>query len=169
MTDKVEMLDLVDADDKVIKTMSRDDIYAQDLKFVRVVEVFIRNSSGKLWIPVRLGSKRIAPGGYDVGIGGHVEHGETALEAFRKEVSEEAGWDIDDLKWHKLGKFGPKEKLNTISHVYEITTDTAPMLSADDFKSAEWLYPEEVISNINAGHPAKMNLVPLLRIIKDLR
>lgn len=165
MSNVVEMLDLVDENDNVIKTMSRDDIYAQGLEYVRVIEVFIRNSEGKLWIPTRLDTKRIAPGGYDVGVGGHIEHGESALDAFRKELSEEAGWNIEDMKWREVGKFGPNDGLNTVSTIFEISSDVAPELSLDDFKSAEWLSPDDIVDSVKNGHPAKLNLVPLIQIV----
>ena len=160
-----ELLDLVDDNDHVLKTLTRDEIYVKDLKYVRVVELFIKNEDGLLWIPVRALHKRIAPGGFDVGAGGHVEHGESYLEALKKEVSEELFWNIDDFELVELGKFGPKEGLNTISMVYEIRTNLEPKLNPEDFTSAEWITPSNVATKIKAGHPAKSNLLPLLKLI----
>lgn len=161
----LEILDLVDEDDKVIDTLSRDEIYEKNLKYVRVVEAFIRNDEGKLWIPIRAPHKKIAPNGYDVGVGGHVEHGESYDEAFAKEVSEELGWEVSELNYVTIGKFGPNEGLTTISMVYEIHTDDTPELNPEDFVSAEWLKPEDLALKIKNGHPAKMNLLPLLRAV----
>lgn len=166
-----EILDLVDENDNVVKTLPRDEIYAQNLQeqyYVRSVDVFIRNAFGRLWIPVRNDDKRIAPGGFDIGVGGHVEHGETYDEAFRKEILEEVGWNIDDVEWRQIGKFGPKEGLYSMSMAYEITTDQAPELNTDDFKSAQWMDPQEVYDKIAAGHPAKSNLKPLLGHAYDI-
>jgi 8-oxo-dGTP pyrophosphatase MutT (NUDIX family) len=159
------MLDIVDENDQLLGTYSRDEVYANGLKYVRVIEVFIKNSDGKLWVPIRRSDKKIAPNGYDVGVGGHIEHGESELEAFRKEVSEEVGWDIDSLEWVALGKLGPKDGLNTISYIFEIKTDETPKLSADDFTSYEWLYPVELSDSIMAGHSAKSNILPLLKLV----
>ena len=75
---KPEILDLVDADDNVIDTLSRDEIYTKNMYeqyCVRVIEVFIKNSNGQLWIPTRINTKRIAPGGYDIVVVGHAEQG----------------------------------------------------------------------------------------------
>lgn len=169
MIDSEEILDLVDANDVVIDTLPRDEIYAQGLDYVRVIEGFIINSEGQLWIPTRIASKRIAPGGFDVGVGGHVEHGESYLDAFKKESSEELGWDIDTLNYNEIGKFGPNDGLNTVSMVYEIHTDSAPHLNPDDFDSAEWLTPQEVADKIRAGHPTKLNLLPLLKLVYKVK
>lgn len=159
------MLDLVDENDVVLDTLDRDEIYSKNLNYVRVVEVFIKNDHGEIWIPVRLDTKRIAPGGFDVGVGGHIEHGETPLEAFRKETSEELGWDIDKLSWREVGKFTPKEGLNTVSHIYEIQTNDTPVFGTEDFKSASWMTPQAVADAVKAGHPSKMNLPRLLEIV----
>lgn len=160
-----EILDLVNENDEIIDTLARDEIYKRGLKYVRVVEAFIRNSQGQLWIPVRTQDKTIAPGGFDIGAAGHVEHGETYEQAFRKEVGEELGWNIDDYEWQDLGKFGPRDGLATISQVYEIKTDDTPTLNPKDFTHAEWLTPQEVTDRITAGHPAKSNLSVLLKNI----
>lgn len=166
----IEMLDLVDADDNLIKAVSRDEVYEENLEFVRVIDAFIINREGKIWIPTRHMQKRIMPGGFDMGVGGHVEHGETYLEAFRKEAGEELGWDIGSLEYRETGKYGPKDGLHqVVSTVYEIKSDTAPELNPDDFTSAEWLTPQEVAGKIAAGHPAKMNLLPLLKLVYGVK
>lgn len=165
MSATVEILDLVDENDQVIKTLSRDEIYANNLKYVRVVELFIRNKKGKLWIPIRGLHKRIAPGGFDTGAGGHVEHGESYEDALKKEVSEELFWNIDEFKVVELGKFGPKDGLNTVSMVYEIETELEPALNPEDFTSAEWISPTDLVNKIKEGHPAKSNLLPLLKLV----
>ncbi|HUC90048.1 MAG TPA: NUDIX domain-containing protein [Patescibacteria group bacterium] len=165
----MEILDLVDRDDNIIDTKCRDEIYGRGLKYVRVVEGFVMNSQGKLWIPIRTADKKIAPNGFDVGVGGHVEHGETYLEAFRKETSEELGWNIDDLEYEKIGKFGPNEGLATMSMVYVIHSDKAPTFNPDDFSDAEWLTPQEVAQKIRQGHPAKSNLAHLLKHVYSVK
>lgn len=165
MNTTVEILDLVDENDQVFDTLPRDEIYANDLKHIRVIELFIRNKDGKLWIPIRGLHKRIAPGGFDVGAGGHVEHGESYEEALRKEVGEVLFWNIDEFKVVQLGKYGPKDGLNTVSMVCEIETGLEPTLNPEDFTSAEWITPSDLAIEITEGHPAKSNLLPLLKLV----
>lgn len=164
-----EMLNLVNENDEVYDIRSRDDVYAHGLQYVRVVDAFIRNEAGEFWIPIRTDDKVIAPGGYDTGAAGHVEAGESYEEAFRKEVFEELGWNIDDLEWKQLAKLGPKDGLATVSMVYEITTRDEPAANPDDFKAAEWMTLTALASRIKAGHPAKSNILPILANVYDVR
>jgi isopentenyldiphosphate isomerase len=159
-----EILDLVNDNDEVIVTLSRDEIYSNNLKFVRVVNVFIKNDKGELWIPTRAAHKQIAPNGYDVGVGGHVEHGESYLVAFAKEVKEEAGWDVKTLKYREIGKYGPREGLSCVSMIYEINSNVEPELNPEDFSQAGWMTPVDLTESIQDGHLAKSDLLPLLRI-----
>lgn len=48
-----------------------------NLSNYRVVNVFVINSSGKIWIPRRHSNKAHFPLAFDMSIGGHVESGET--------------------------------------------------------------------------------------------
>lgn len=58
-TNSEEILDLVNENDEVIGSKSRSDIYAEGLKNFRVVNAFVINSKGKLWIPRRAANKRL--------------------------------------------------------------------------------------------------------------
>lgn len=159
-----EILDLVNEDDEVIDTLSRDEIYLNDLKYVRVVNVFIKNDKGEIWIPTRTPHKQIAPNGYDVGVGGHVEHGESYEETFAKEVKEEIGWSIKTLRYREIGKYGPREGLGCFSMIYEIHSNEQPDLNPEDFSESNWMIPGDVVRSIQEGHLAKSDLLPLLKI-----
>jgi isopentenyldiphosphate isomerase len=88
MTD--EYLDLVNEKDEVVGKKLRSEVYAEGLSNFRVVNVFLRNFEGKLWIPRRTANKRIFPLCLDVSMGGHVESGESYEVAFKRELSEES-------------------------------------------------------------------------------
>ena len=79
-----EMLDLVDENDCVIGTARRSEVYAKELRNIRVVNAFVINSKGELWIPRRTAHKRSYPSCLDMSMGGHVESGETYEEAVSK-------------------------------------------------------------------------------------
>ncbi len=48
-----EILDIVDENDCIIGQVRRGDAYARGLTNFRVIDAFIRNSEGKLFIPRR--------------------------------------------------------------------------------------------------------------------
>ena len=87
-------------------------------------------SNGDVWVPVRSQTKRIAPGGYDYGVAGHVPSGETYERAVILEAQEEAGLVLEEdnaiLIEHQL----PSESNGPyFSNFYLIRTDSAPALS----------------------------------------
>jgi isopentenyldiphosphate isomerase len=159
-----EMLDLVDDNDVVIGKASRVEIYAKHLSNFRGVSGFIKNSRGELWIPLRIASKAIFPSCLDMSVAGHVESGETYAEAFKREAKEELNINVDDMSFRLLGKLNPRE--DGISHwdqCYEIESDEEPHFNHDDFVSAKWYLPKDLLAAIAAGEKCKSDLPILVR------
>lgn len=158
-----EILDLVDENDQVIGKKSRADIYNEGLTNFRVVNVFIKNSKGELWIPRRTAHKKLFPLYLDMSAAGHVESGETYEEAAKKEVAEEINVDFDAVPTKYLGKCSPKEHgVSSYGAVYEITLDEAPDYNPDDFVEYYWLTPEALLKKIEEGEKAKSDIPILL-------
>ncbi len=65
-----EILNIVDENDYVIGQKKRSEIYCQRLCNFRVVNAFVVNSLGQLWIPRRSAHKSIFPFCLDVSMGG---------------------------------------------------------------------------------------------------
>jgi len=84
-----EMLDIVDMNDKVIGTSTKQDKIAKGL-ISRNVAVFIRDGK-KLLIAKRAMHKRTFPGRYDLSACGNVAAGESYEDAARRELMEELG------------------------------------------------------------------------------
>lgn len=158
-----EYLDLVDANDKVIGKKLRSEIYAEKLSNFRVVNAFVINSEGKLWIPLRSPSKRIFPSCLDMSMGGHVESGEEYDTSFKRELAEELRIDADVTPWKILGNLTPDDGVSAFMRVFEIKSDEAPDFNTDDFTEYFWLTPREVVEKVEGGVPAKGDLVKLVR------
>ena len=159
-----ELLDIVDRNDIVIGQKHRSEVYAASMVNFRVVNAFLINSSGQLWLPRRSAKKRIFPMGLDVSMGGHVESGENYQSAFQREFYEELNLYLDGLCWRTLGYLTPyKDHVSAFMKVYEIQTDTSPQYNRDDFIEAFWLMPEEAIDRIDHGEFAKNDLPILIR------
>ena len=96
MTAAVEMVDVVDADDRVVGRATRADMRRLNLLH-RAVYIIVRNSSGSVFVHRRTTSKDVYPGYWDVTVGGVVEAGEDYATAARRELQEEVGVTTDTL------------------------------------------------------------------------
>lgn len=155
-----EILDLVDGNDSVIGKINRKDyskLLAENLGYIRASELFILNDGGKLWIPVRTAKKTIAPNGYDYSAAGHVEAGDSYIDTIIRETKEETNLVVT----HDQLEFVAKMKSDDVKYfrsIYLARSNATPEFNTDDFVSAAWLTPAELISNIDNGHPAKSSL-----------
>ena len=158
-----ERLDLVNERDEVVGQILRTDP-ALRWERVRVVNAFLRNSRGELWIPRRSPGKSLFPNALDVSVGGAVQSGETYEEAFRREAREELNLDTDALPWRELAAFSPfQTTLSSFMRVYELRSDTTPRFNPDDITGGEWLTPGQVLKRIAVGEAAKGDLEELVR------
>ncbi len=138
--------------------------YAERLSNFRVVNCFLVNSEGKLWIPRRTAAKRLFPSCLDVSMGGHVESGETYDFSFKRELAEELNIDADTTPWKMIGHLSSiDDNVSAFMNVYEIRTDKVPNFNPDDFTEYYWLTPEELLQRIADGDGAKGDLPKLVR------
>lgn len=160
-----EILDVVDADDQVVGQKSRWEVYRENSRNFRVINVFLVNYQRKLWIPRRSPQKRLFPSCLDVSIGGHVKSGESYEDALRRELQEELNLDIDRVSCRVLGHLKPHEHdVSAFMKVYEIRSAAPPDYNPNDFSEAFWLTPEEVLERIEGGDRAKEDLPKLVRM-----
>jgi len=119
---KEEYLDIVDENDKVIDRDTRKNIYRKRIDSqVRVVNVFILNSEGKLLLPKRSINRRTFPGCYDFSCGEHVLSGEKYYEVALRGVREELG--LEGVELIELGKFTPRDGVSCFMKVYKVIHD----------------------------------------------
>lgn len=165
MSSQDEYLDLVNEHDEVIGRKLRSEIYAEGLSNFRVVNAFLVNSEGRLWLPRRSANKRIFPLCLDMSMGGHVESGETYEQAFERELEEELGIDARKTPWKLLGHLTPQEnRVSAFMNVYEIKSDEVPQFNQDDFIEYFWISPVELLERIKKGEKTKEDLPKLVNI-----
>jgi len=158
-----EVLDLVDRADRVIGQMGRDEVLNRGLLNFRVVNGFVRNSSGALFIPRRAPTKRLFPDSLDVSVGGHVSAGETYAVSLMREAEEELG--IRDKRWLEIGAFAPHSHgVSAFMRVYLLEAEETPPYNREDFSEAYWLQPVEILRRITMGDRAKGDLANLVRL-----
>ena len=85
-----EIFDVVDADDQVIGQAPRGEVHARDL-WHRAVHLLVFNEKGELFLQKRSPWKDKHPSKWDSSAAGHLDSGETYLEAARRELAEELG------------------------------------------------------------------------------
>lgn len=166
-----EMLDLVNDKDEVIGTIARSEynrLVEQKLGYLRVVELLIRNSVGKYWIPTRTANKRIAPNGLDFSMAGHLDAGEGYIDAALREIKEELNLDLKATDLIFITKFKPAF-IPYFRVIYLYETDIAPHYNPDDFVKAEWLSVTEIEERLKGGMPAKQNLLMTIQEIDKHR
>ncbi|HSX07376.1 MAG TPA: NUDIX domain-containing protein [Candidatus Saccharimonadales bacterium] len=163
-----ELLDLVDRSNTVIGTLNRNE-YARmvrdKLGYFRAVDMYIVNSRGQLFVPLRTAHKTIAPNGYDYSVGGHVGKGEDYMTALIREAREELGLDID-AKDVEFVATRILDGMRYINQLYIMRSDSTPTINPEDFVSASWREPMDLLREIKAGHPAKIGMVESVELIQ---
>lgn len=159
---KDELLDLVNEKDEVIGTIWRSKYDPEQSNgCIRAAELFLQNSKGELWIPKRTAHKKIAPNCLDFSAAGHVESGDTYLNTLLRETQEELNLTLEEDNVQKLGKLGPDET-GYIREVYVTKTDQEPKYNPEDYVSARWILPEDLVKELDSGVEAKPNLIKAL-------
>jgi isopentenyldiphosphate isomerase len=87
----MERFDIVDDDDRVIGTALRSECHGNPALVHRAAHVLVFNRAGELLLQKRSPHKDIQPGRWDTSVGGHLDPGESYLEAAIREMGEELG------------------------------------------------------------------------------
>lgn len=159
-----ELLDMVNKNDEVIGQKRRSEVYSKKLSNFRVVNAFLINKDGKLWIPRRAKDKRIFPLCLDASMGGHVSAGETYEQAFAREMMEELRIDVNVTPYEYIGTLNPnKNNTSAYMKVYLIRTNDIPNYNPNDFIEYFWLYPQELLDRISSNDKSKDDLPILVK------
>lgn len=86
-----EFLEVINEHGDTIKTLPRSVVHGDPSLMHKVVHVLVFNKNGELLLQKRSMNKDVAPGKWDTSVGGHVNAGETIIEALGREMEEELG------------------------------------------------------------------------------
>jgi isopentenyl-diphosphate delta-isomerase len=160
-----ELLDLVSNEDAVIGVMPRTDVYAKNLNNFRVINAFLINSKGEIWVPTRSSSASLFPLCLDCSVGGHVLSNESYFDAFCREAEEEINLNSRNYPHSVLGRLTPHmHGTSAFMEVYAINYDGPVHFNTDDFLEGRWVAPNKLKAMLKNGVPAKKDL----RIILDV-
>jgi len=136
-----EIFDVVDNTDRVVRQERRSVVHAEDLLH-RAVSIFVLKPDGRMLLQLRSDSKDQYPGCYTSSASGHVDSGEDYDTAAVRELSEELSLD---LPIEYLTKFpAGQDTAFEFSALYQLVTDTEPVLDPEEIAGAEFLALEAI-------------------------
>lgn len=92
-----EVFPLIDEQGHVIGRAARKYCHGGSMALHPVVHLHVFDRQGRLYLQKRSMKKDIAPGLWDTSVGGHVDYGESLLEAVKREAKEELGVNSEQL------------------------------------------------------------------------
>ena len=138
-----ELLDVVDANDRIIGVKTRGEIHAQNLMH-RSVHILVFNSAGELFIQKRSMSKDNDPGLWDSSAAGHVDSGEDYHSCAVRELGEELGIEVDS-PLEELFRLAASP-ITAMEHciVYRCINDGPFELQAEEIDDGGWIRLSEM-------------------------
>ncbi len=136
-----EILEVVDSDDRVLRTATRAEIHKNMLQH-RAVHIFVFNSSGDMYVQRRASSKDRHPLKLDSSAAGHVDPGETYRETAERELQEELGIRAGLLEILKVSAC----ELTDNEHVvlFSAVTDDEPNPNAEEILWGRFMCREDL-------------------------
>ena len=86
-----EIFPIVDETGRVIGKATRKECHSGSRLLHPVVHLHVFDRQGRLYLQKRAHNKLIQPDKWDTAVGGHVDYGETVMQALRRETREELG------------------------------------------------------------------------------
>jgi 16S rRNA (adenine1518-N6/adenine1519-N6)-dimethyltransferase len=132
-----DIFDIVDANDQVIGSAPRSEVHAKGLKH-RAVHMLVYNANGELLIQLRSAEKDRHPNTWDSSAAGHVDSGETYEIAANRELREELGISVPELK--EIGYLRACEETGQeFVRVYETHHEGPFLPQASEIAEVRWI------------------------------
>ena len=147
-----ELFPIVDESGEVKGCMTRDEAHDGTMKLHPVVHLHVFNSKGELYLQHRSKWKKIQPDKWDTATGGHIDYGETVIEALMREVNEEIGLSPGSYEPKLIKKYiydSPVEK--ELVYVFTTIYDGEPSPSETETQGGRFWSVEEIKQNIGAN------------------
>lgn len=116
-----ELVDIVDADDIVVATVTRRRMRAERLRH-RAAFVVVASSDGRVLVHRRADTKDLWPGRWDLGVGGVVGAGEAPFAAAVRELAEEIGVTGVELELLCTGTYADRD-VDLVAHCWRVVAD----------------------------------------------
>jgi isopentenyldiphosphate isomerase len=159
-----EIYDVVDEDDKVIGKATRKEVHTKHL-IHRSVMFLIFDKKGRILVTQRTKNKEFFKEYWSVGLGGHVNAGETYDEAVARELKEETNLNGKPFHMGSLKVRFQKKSDNENAKVYGFVTDKKPKLDPFELKQGMFMTMGEIEKRIKEEKflPETKDLLRVLR------
>ena len=142
-----ELVDVIDADDRVVRTVTRAEMRASNLRH-RTTFVLVRSPRGEVYVHRRTETKDVYPGLHDVFFGGVVSAGETFDEAAARELAEEAGIVGVSLRFRFLADYRD-DRSDQRCAVYDVEWDGSIVLQKEEVAWGDWVDLDRAIAMLD--------------------
>jgi isopentenyldiphosphate isomerase len=132
-----EIVDLVDADDRVIGTVRKIETDSDPSLIHREVAVLVHRDGELLW-QLRSARKTVMALTWDIACAGHVTAGEEPLAAAHRELREELGFDLELAVLERRLVRAPNETYFAYVFAGAAPAGLEPVLDADEVEAIEW-------------------------------
>jgi isopentenyl-diphosphate Delta-isomerase len=151
------LIQIVDDNDVPLRGGTKEEAWTNGLRH-RIARISVLNSRGQLLVQKRSFDKPLYPGCWDISVSGHVDEGETYMQAALRELSEEIGISCHDIEevgryyieltheWRNMKRFVAVFRLVLPDPVPEFT------FAEGEVESAEWMDVDKVKSIVQ-DHP----------------
>jgi len=158
-----ELVDIVDDEDRVVRTVTRAEMRAHRLQH-RAVSIAVLGSDGRLLVHRRADDKDVWPGMWDLAAGGVVAAGETYADAARRELAEELGIAAERMEELGEGRFAD-EAVALIGRGY-LTVHDGPFRFTDgEIAEVRWVTAGELARLVHAEPFVPDNIALLLPLL----
>lgn len=144
-----EMFPLVDEAGNMVGAATRGECHGGSRLLHPVVHLHVFNSRGELYLQKRPLWKDVQPGRWDTAVGGHVDLGESAEQALRREAEEEIG--ITDYEPQLVTAYiYDSSTEREMVFVYRTVYD-GPVTPSDELDGGRFWSVSEIRENLGKG------------------
>jgi isopentenyldiphosphate isomerase len=142
----------VDENGEVKGSMTRDEAHDGTMKLHPVVHLHVFNSKGELYLQHRSKWKKVQPDKWDTATGGHIDYGETVIEALYREVNEEIGLAPGSYESKLIRKYIYENSVEReLVYVFTTIYDGEPSPSETETQGGRFWSADEIKQNIGAN------------------
>lgn len=144
-----EIFPIVDQNGNTIGKATRGECHGGSKLLHPVVHLHVYDPDGRLYLQKRPDWKDIQPGKWDTAVGGHVDYGEDAASALRREAGEElglTGFEAEHLVTYVFESERERELVNVFRTVFN-----GPIVPSNELAGGRFWAQDEIESSIGKG------------------